>query len=122
MKKALCILIAWVISVSISPYCYGASYKVCVIEQGRHGPITFAVSISEEGRVEEVSVLDNKETRGRKIKRRRFLRQFVGKGSDDTIRLGRGISAVTGATVSSKAAAKAVKRALGIWKEKKRRK
>ncbi|MFQ5951951.1 MAG: FMN-binding protein [Candidatus Omnitrophota bacterium] len=116
MKSA--IISFFVLAVSAS--CYGqeeGAYRVVLDETGKHGPITFAVIIGKDGKIEDMSILKSNEVRGSKIGRKRFLKQFVGKSLKDPLRLRKDIDAITGATISSKAAVKAAKNALIIWKK-----
>ena len=69
---------------------------------GKHGLITAGVVV-ESGRILKVSVLTDREQRGRPIRSRRFLRQFKGIGLRRSGKLDRGIDAITGATISSTA-------------------
>lgn len=92
-------------------------FAVILSEEGKHGFISFLVAIESEGKIKEVEVLETTEVKGKAINQKRFLRQFVGKDSKRPIELGKDIQAVTGATVSSGSAVRAVKRALVIWDE-----
>lgn len=86
-------------------------------EQGKHGPITFQVIVTDEGAIDSITVLESKEIRGAGISKKRFLKQFIGKTLKDPLTLGKDIDALTGATVSSDAAVRAAKKALIKWKE-----
>src|SRR3989338_5635686 len=92
-------------------------FAVILDEEGKHGIISFLVAIEPEGKIRKVEVLETSEVKGKAINQKRFLRQFTGKDSKSPIELGKDIHAVTGATVSSAAAVKAIKRALVIWNE-----
>lgn len=92
-------------------------YSLIVSEQGKHGAITFSITISPKGRIKNIVVLESSEIRGKKISRRRFLRQFIDKSAASPIKIGKDIQGVTGATISSKAAARAAKKALVLWEE-----
>ena len=92
-------------------------FAVILNGEGKHGFISFLVAIEPEGKIQKVEVLETSEVKGKAINQKRFLRQFVGKDSESPIELGKDIHAVTGATVSSAAAARAIKRALVIWEE-----
>jgi len=93
------------------------AFCLVVSAEGKHGPITFIVAITPEGKIKDIRVLKNTDVKGTKIGKRRFLRQFTGKSLKDPIALRRDIDAVTGATVSSAAATKAARKALIIWEE-----
>lgn len=91
-------------------------YALMLRERGKHGPITFIVVISPEGDIKKVIVHKEREREGKKIKRKRFLRQFIGKSINDLFKTGKSaIHTVTGATISSKAAIRASKKAILIW-------
>lgn len=83
-------------------------------EQGLHEPITHLVKVGADHRVEEVQVLVFRETRGDEIKRPRFLRQFRGRDRGDRLQVGRDVDGVTGATYSSRAIARGVRKALAL--------
>ena len=92
-------------------------YYLVLSEQGKDGLIKFLISIAEPGFIKDIAVLESRETEGQGITKGRFLRQFKKKTAEDPLSLRRDIIAVTGATVSSKAAAQAAKKALIIWEE-----
>lgn len=84
-------------------------------ELGQHEPITFAVRISADGVVERHEVLAYREAWGDEIRDPRFRRQFVGKTMRDACRLHVDVDAISGATISSAAMARGVKRALVLF-------
>ncbi|MFH1414412.1 MAG: FMN-binding protein [Candidatus Omnitrophota bacterium] len=86
-------------------------------EPGKWGPIEFIVKLNLEGVIGEVIVMRYTETRGRPIARRSFLKQFAGKTAKDTFKLRKDIVAVSGATISSGAAAFTVKKAIVLYEE-----
>lgn len=83
-------------------------------EKGMKEPITFLVGIGADTKVLGVYVLEYREPHGFEIKEKAFLRQFEGKVIDSALTIGQGIDAVSHATISSKSAAVAVKRALKV--------
>ena len=89
-------------------------YALIMEEQGRFKPITFIVKLGTDLRVEMVLVMVYRESRGDGVKRQRFLKQFRNKDGSDHLRLNRDIVAVSGATMSSRALATGVKKALAI--------
>lgn len=89
-------------------------WAVVLEKMGKVKPITFLVGIGAQGKVIGVHVLEYRDMFGSEIKRRSFLRQFKGKSAQDPIRVGRDIDAVTQATISSQAAATAVKNSLEL--------
>ena len=89
-----------------------AKYALVLNEIGKTEPITFMVGMSPEGKVTEVVIMEFREKRGWEVKEKRFLNQFRGKTVHNTIRVDEDIINYTGATLSSKAVARGVKRAL----------
>jgi thiamine biosynthesis lipoprotein ApbE/Na+-translocating ferredoxin:NAD+ oxidoreductase RnfG subunit len=87
-------------------------YAVVVNEIGKSEPITFMVGMTPEGKVAEVAIMVFRENRGWEVKEKRFLNQFRGKTTKSSIRVNEDILNYTGATLSSKAVARGVKRAL----------
>ena len=86
-------------------------------EKGEHLPITFAVKLSPTGKVVRQEVVVYREARGDEVRDERFRSQFVGKGAGDAIDTGSDITVVSGATISSRAMAVGVKRAVVLFDE-----
>lgn len=84
-------------------------------EVGQHEPITFGVKLDPAGHVVRQEILAYREPRGDEVRAEAFRRQFYGKGPTDAIRLGDDIRGVAGATYSSRAMAKGVKRAVQLF-------
>src|SRR5262249_40957795 len=89
-----------------------SKYAVVLNEIGKSEPITFMVGMSPEGKVTEVVIMEFRENRGWEVKEKRFLNQFRGKTVRNAIRVDEDIINYTGATLSSKAVARGVKRSL----------
>jgi FAD:protein FMN transferase len=90
-------------------------YAIVMNEIGKTEPITFMVGLSDQGRVSEVVIMVFRENRGWEVKEKRFLNQFRGKTIRNSIRVDEDIINYTGATLSSKAVARGVKRALALF-------
>jgi hypothetical protein len=86
-------------------------------EMGEHQPISFAVKLSPDGRVERQEVVVYREPRGDEVRDESFRRQFVGKSAHDPIVVNEDIVVVSGATSSSRAIANGVKRAVVLFDE-----
>lgn len=86
-------------------------------EMGQHLPITFAVKLSRDGVVLRQEVMTYREQRGGEIRDKRFRKQFVGKTVDDPISVNDDIDCVSGATISSRAIAVGVRRAVVLFDE-----
>lgn len=87
-------------------------YAFVMNEIGKEEFITFMVGVNPKGEAGEVVILEYRESRGAEVKEKRFLRQFRGKKSSDPIQIDRDIANYTGATLSSRAIARGVKKAL----------
>ena len=77
----------------------------------------FITVMDIKGIVKGVRVLSYQEQRGQPIARRSFLNQYRGKSSTSTLTVGKDIIGVSGATISSRAATFAVKKAIVIYEE-----
>lgn len=80
-------------------------------EIGQHEYIDFATFFDRDGRVTRVEVVAYREPYGEGIRSKRFRKQFVGKEAASGFRPGHDIDVISGATLSARAMAKAVKRA-----------
>jgi H+/Na+-translocating ferredoxin:NAD+ oxidoreductase subunit G len=89
-------------------------YAVIDDQPGEHLPITFGVKLSPAGSVERMEVMVYREGYGSEIRETRFREQFVGKQAADPIRFGDDVAAISGATISSKAIAVGVRRAVAL--------
>jgi FAD:protein FMN transferase len=87
-------------------------YAIELNEIGKSEPITFMVGMSPDGKVTDVVVMVFRENRGWEVQEKRFLNQFRGKTLRNSIRVNEDIINYTGATLSSKALARGVRRAL----------
>ncbi len=85
------------------------------VEAGRHGPIHNVIYFDREGKVARVQMIAQHEVRGAAVAGGRFLSQYVGKAAHDPIRVGADVDAITGATISSKAVTRGVRKAVILW-------
>jgi Na+-translocating ferredoxin:NAD+ oxidoreductase RnfG subunit len=92
-------------------------YALIDDEKGEHLPITFAVKLSPEGKVERQEIVTYRESRGDEVRDERFRQQFVGKSARDPLAVNQDIVVVSGATISSRAMATGVRRALVLFDE-----
>lgn len=90
-------------------------YALIDSEIGKHLPITYIVGISPEGKVSRVEMMIFREVRGWEARERQFMVQFENKGRSDNLKIGSALRNVSGATLSSIAISKGVKRALTLW-------
>ncbi len=73
--------------------------------KGKYGAITTAIAV-DRSEIRACRILENRERRGRGIRGRRYLRQFVGLRLEGSDRLDRRVDGITGATMSSRAVEK----------------
>jgi len=85
------------------------------VQPGKWGPVRYIVALDLTGKVTNLAVMSYIEQRGRPIATRRFLDQFIGKNGESAITVGKDIDAVSGATISSRATAFAVKKVVVLY-------
>lgn len=86
-------------------------------EPGKWGPLNFVIALDLNGAVTRVEVLSYEEKRGQLIARRSYMSQYDGKTSNSALTVGKDITGVSGATISSRRAAFAVKKAIVLYEE-----
>lgn len=84
-------------------------------EPGKWADIKLMIAMDMAGKVTRVDVMESEEKRGQPVGGRKFLGQFEGKTYKDKIQIKKDISGISGATVSSTAAATAVKKASVLY-------
>jgi electron transport complex protein RnfG len=87
-------------------------YEVEMVAVSRSGPFEILVVLDENAKVLDTQVIMYRAQRGRQVRSKSFTEQFKGKCPTDPVELGTDIDAVTKATLSSKAMARAVKKAI----------
>lgn len=90
-------------------------YALIDHEIGKTEPITFMTAILPNGEVKSVEILVYRESHGGEVHESRFLKQYLNKTGSDPLKVGQDIANITGATLSSRAVTKGVKRALILW-------
>lgn len=85
------------------------------VQPGKWGPVKYIIAMDLAGKVTNAAVMSYVEQRGRPISTKRFLGQFTGKTSKSPIQVGKDIDAVSGATISSRASAFAVKKVVVLY-------
>ncbi|MDD5595502.1 MAG: FMN-binding protein [Candidatus Omnitrophica bacterium] len=86
-------------------------------EPGKWGPVGFIIAMDLQGTVTRVEVLSYEEKRGQPIARHSFLSQFEGKTSKSPLQVDKDITGISGATISSRSAVFAVKKATVLYEE-----
>jgi len=92
-------------------------HVVILDEIGKYRPITFFVALDARDHVLDLQVLVYREHIGKEIESARFTRQFRDKRSSSILKLHRDIRNLSGATLSARAAVRAVRRALATVEE-----
>ena len=82
-----------------------------------HVFITYAVGIDAQGALRPVEILEYRESHGGEIRNTRWLAQFAGRRSTDTLRFRTDIKNVAGATLSSEHVTAGVRQVLALWRE-----
>lgn len=85
------------------------------VEPGKWGPVEFIIALDLSAVVQKVRVMSYVEKRGRPIARSSYMRQYQDKTLKNPLEVGEDISAISGATISSRAATFAVKKALVLY-------
>lgn len=90
----------------------GNHYLVVEREQGWGGPMDVAMLISESGQIERLTILRHCETPSflNRLYRDKYLEQYTHKEASSPFSVAMDIDAVSGATISSKAVARAVQK------------
>ncbi len=86
-------------------------------EPGKWGPVDFIIGLDLKGAVTRVEVLSYEEKRGQPIARHSYMSQYEGKTSKSVLTVGKDITGVSGATISSRCATFAVKKAIVLYEE-----
>ena len=76
--------------------------------------ISYAVGIALDGTVRQVEILAYRESHGFEIRLPAWRKQFVGKGSSSTLRVGDDIANISGATLSCKHVTDGVRRIVAV--------
>src|SRR3989475_6130892 len=79
---------------------------------GKDQPITFLVAIDPADRLKDVDILVYREPYGGEVAYEPWRRQFRGKSAGDSLRVGKEIRSISGATLSVHAGTLAVRRML----------
>ena len=92
-------------------------YAIITEEMGCFHPITWILSTNSKGKILDIAVMIYRESRGREVSRKRFLKQFEGKSLKDPFSTNKDIIKITGATVSVQAVCRGVKKMLTFINE-----
>lgn len=82
---------------------------------GKHELITYAVGINPDGSLRQVEIMEYREAYGYEIRKKKWLKQFVGKTSAASFQLNRDIKNISGATLSCRHVTEGVKRVMALY-------
>lgn len=85
--------------------------------KGKWGPIKFMMAFDQQGNIKDLLVLELKERRGRPVKERKFLEQYIGKTIASPIKLNKDIKGIAGATISSRQMTNGIRKLVYIYEE-----
>lgn len=77
---------------------------------GKSQPITFLVLVNRQGKVITSEIIKYREPYGGQISNKKWLQQFNGKDFSSSYKIGEGISAISGATISVNSITKGIKK------------
>jgi Na+-translocating ferredoxin:NAD+ oxidoreductase RnfG subunit len=82
---------------------------------GKHEFFTIAVALNANSSVKQIEILDYKESYGYEVRNESWRKQFAGKTSTAPLKVGDDIKNISGATLSCRHVADAVKRLLATY-------
>ncbi len=85
---------------------------------GKHEFITYAVAMEKTGKVQQVEILEYRESYGGDVRNPAWLKQFAGKNAQAPLQLDKDILNISGATLSCKHVTDGVRRLLALFEVK----
>jgi Na+-translocating ferredoxin:NAD+ oxidoreductase RnfG subunit len=85
--------------------------------KGKSSFIKYFVAITPDGKIHSIEIMSYRGEKGSEIRNEVFKKQFSGKKVSNNIKVGTGISAMSGATISSQAVTNSVRETMRIWQE-----
>ncbi len=82
---------------------------------GKHDLITYAVALTDDGKLRQLEILEYREAYGGDVRNPRWRAQFTGKQHGDPLRIGEGIQNVSGATLSCEHLTDGIRRLLSTY-------
>lgn len=88
-----------------------------IIDQvvGKHEMIDIAIALTADGKVQGLEVLQYRETYGDEIRHPKWLAQFIGRGTEEILKLDKQIKNISGATLSCRHVTDGVNRWVHTW-------
>ena len=85
--------------------------------KGKSSFIKYFVAITPDGKIHSIEIMSYRGEKGSEVRHEIFKKQFAGKSLDNNIKVGSDINAVSGATISSQAITKGIRKIMYIWQE-----
>jgi Na+-translocating ferredoxin:NAD+ oxidoreductase RnfG subunit len=85
--------------------------------KGKSSFIKYFVAITPDGKIHSIEIMSYRGEKGSEVRHEIFKKQFVGKRVDSNIKVGSDIYAISGATISSQAITKGIRKIMYIWQE-----
>ena len=85
--------------------------------RGKSSFIKYFVAITPDGKIHSIEIMSYRGEKGSEVRQEIFKKQFVGKSADNNINVGSDISAISGATISSQAITKGIRKIVYVWQE-----
>jgi Na+-transporting NADH:ubiquinone oxidoreductase subunit C len=82
---------------------------------GKHDLITYAVALTKDGKIRQVEILEYREAYGGEVRNAHWRAQFSGRQHGDTVRIGRDIQNISGATLSCEHLTDGIRRLLATY-------
>jgi Na+-translocating ferredoxin:NAD+ oxidoreductase RnfG subunit len=82
---------------------------------GKHELFTVAVAVNPDSSIKRIEILDYKESYGYEVRNEAWRKQFTGKSSAATLKLGDDIKNISGATLSCRHVTETIKRLLTTY-------
>ena len=82
---------------------------------GKHDLITYSVALGLDGKVRQTEILEYREAYGGEVRNARWRAQFTGRQHGDSVRIGRDIQNISGATLSCEHVTDGIRRILATY-------
>ena len=82
---------------------------------GKHDLITYAVALTQEGKVRQTEILEYREAYGGEVRNAHWRAQFNGRQHGDPVRVGQDIQNISGATLSCEHVTDGIRRLLATY-------
>ncbi|MBI4682085.1 MAG: FMN-binding protein [Nitrospirae bacterium] len=92
-------------------------YACIDVVPGKWGPVKFMMGLDANGKITDIVVLSLSERRGRPVKERKFLDQYIDKTINDPLKLKKDIRGIASATITSRGVTEGIRKMVYVFKE-----